>query len=220
MLRTMSTLTSVALLSLCAVLVACGGSSGESDTSDENLVVDYSYNTYENPAHTHVWEAVSIRPVVVGLGSNTPTYSVTPGQLPSGLSVNARTGEVSGVVMDGGRLAFNVSLTVQGFNGTVQASVFLDVTPPIFSYDFPTPVVKGAAFRVRQTQSALPPGSQATYSTDDANFPSQLSLDPVTGEISGSLPFAGNYQFFVRCNFDLEGQRAYITTNVQIPVVD
>lgn len=218
---TLKVLTSTALLSLLAMFAGCGGgSSGEGNTRDGNLSVDVSYNTYDSPARPHVWENVSISPTVVGLGNNTPTFSVPAGQLPRGLSLNARTGEISGVVMEGGRLAFSVTLTVQGFQGSVPASVFLDVAPPVFTYNAAAPIVKATAFRIAPTQSALPPNAQPSYSTDDPNFPSQLTLDPATGEISGSLAAAATYTFFVRCHFNLDGQRAYITTNVSIPVVD
>ncbi|MFM2384376.1 MAG: hypothetical protein RL166_250 [Actinomycetota bacterium] len=61
----------------------------------------------ELPAKLNVGDTVSAKLTATGFPS--PTYAVTSGALPEGLSLDANTGEISGVALNGGMYVFVVS---------------------------------------------------------------------------------------------------------------
>ncbi len=107
--------------------------------------------------------------------------------LPSGLKLNANTGAISGSPVTSNEVITNVVIKAEGVGGsTIIPVVFL--RKPSFNFatsDFI--YTSGEGF-------SLKPSSQAgvkTYSIYPA-LPSSLTLNPNTGEISGSLPTLGS----------------------------
>jgi len=133
-------------------------------------------------------------------GGNAPyAWSVTSGQLPSGLSIAAATGVISGTPTASGTTRFTV--TVKDSSNPVQtasASESITVAP-----NLPNPLTI--------TTSTLPPGTDSkayaqvlqasggtpayTWSITSGSLPAGLSLSATTGVISGTPTTSGTSTF-------------------------
>ena len=120
-------------------------------------------------------------------GASPYTWAVTAGSLPPGLSLNTATGELSGTPSSAG--AFPVSVTATDAHGvTSQAqNLSLQVVPAglaITTTSLPD-ATEGAAYS--QTLQASGGTAPYTWFLAGGSLPAGLSLNPATGEISGTL---------------------------------
>ncbi len=125
------------------------------------------------------------------------TYDVTAGTLPAGLALNAATGDITGAPTMPGVYPFTVTAT----NGTRAAtsSPTYTVTPAAalaLAYVTPQTFTSGTAIGTQVATLSNPtPGVATTYALTGGTFPSGLSLDPVTGSITGTPNTPGVYTF-------------------------
>ncbi len=128
-------------------------------------------------------------------GSPAPTYAVTSGALPAGLSLNPTTGAITGTPTAAGAYSFTVTATnangstSQAFSGTVQA-----VAPTEFSTTTIAPTTVGSPYDYTISANGSP---APTYAVTSGSLPAGLSLNPTTGEITGTPTTAGAYSFTV-----------------------
>jgi len=122
------------------------------------------------------------------------TYSISSGELPSGITLNSVTGLVSGTTLDSGAYSFTIkaenaigSIT-QSFSGTVQS-------PPSWSDQTLGAIIQGVAYSdgISATGTAT-----ITYSVYSGSLPSGLSLNSSTGVITGTTGSTGSYNFTIR----------------------
>lgn len=122
------------------------------------------------------------------------TYSISSGELPSGITLNSVTGLVSGTTLDSGAYSFTIkaenaigSIT-QSFSGTVQS-------PPSWSDQTLGAIIQGVSYSngVSATGTAT-----ITYSVYSGSLPSGLSLNSSTGAITGTTGSTGSYSFTIR----------------------
>ncbi|MEY2483999.1 MAG: hypothetical protein QOK24_2527 [Verrucomicrobiota bacterium] len=118
--------------------------------------------------------------------TNAPTsFGVV--NLPAGLQFNPATGLINGTSTIAG--VFNVTVTAQTAFGTASALVQIVIgAPRITSSSFVPPVDIGSNFTYQIT------GSNHPYAFTATGLPAGLSLDPVSGEISGVAELSGQYQ--------------------------
>ncbi|HEY3488540.1 MAG TPA: putative Ig domain-containing protein [Candidatus Deferrimicrobiaceae bacterium] len=147
-------------------------------------------------------------------GTLPQTWSVIDGALPPGLALNASTGAITGVPSATGVYSFTPMVTDNtgwmAYRPAISLSVYnpLDVLP----YTVP-PAMAGVPYRIPLVNRG---GSGPfAWSITDGVLPAGLSLNPATGEISGTPATAGTSSFTVgiRDSGSLTGSRSY-TLNV------
>ncbi len=139
--------------------------------------------TADSPASS-VSEGVSYSYTFTASGSPAPTFAVTSGSLPTGLSLNSSTGVLSGTPSATGSFTFTV--TASNVAGSVSSgSIGMEVTAaPVFVADFPPPaVVEGSSYSYTFVASGSP---APTFSVSAGSLPPGLALDPNTGVLSGT----------------------------------
>lgn len=133
---------------------------------------------------------------VTAAGSPAPTYSIVDGALPVGLTLDGSTGSVTGTPTDDAGAEY--SFTIEASNG-VDPSVTTTVSDtigerPRWTDDTITAPVLGRPYDDGVSASGHPtPG----YSITAGHLPDGLSLDPVTGSITGTATTAGAYDFTI-----------------------
>ena len=127
-------------------------------------------------------------------GYPTATYSISSGELPSGITLNSATGLVSGTTLDSGAYSFTIKAEnaigsiSQSFSGTVQS-------PPSWSDQTLGAIIQGVSYSdgVSATGTAT-----IVYSVYSGSLPSGLSLNSSTGVITGTTGSTGSYNFTIR----------------------
>ena len=124
------------------------------------------------------------------------TYTVTSGSLPTGLVLNAN-GTITGTPTVAGTFTFTVTAT----NGTRTTSANVTYTvqsPAPTALNYATPVTYTSGFAI-STNSPAPSGAAPTsYAITAGALPAGLSLDPATGDITGTPTVSGTFSVTVR----------------------
>jgi hypothetical protein len=145
-------------------------------------------------------------------GTNSPTnYNATG--LPSGLSVNSTTGVISGTPAVGG--TFNVTISATNASGTGTALLVLAVytLPPLITSSATATGTKGYAFNYTNTASNGPTSFAASP------LPPGLSLNSITGVISGTPTAAGTYSLTLSATNPLGTGTKVLTLTINPPVL-
>ena len=171
--------------------------------------------SYPSPAVYTIGDAVSIAPTVTG---NVTNYSVSPA-LPSGLSIDAFTGVISGTATVVSPIA-TYTITASNSGGIATFDLVLtihDPAPSGLAYNSPNVFTVGSAI------AALSPtvsGIVTGYSVSPA-LPSGISIDPGTGIISGTptavLP-TSSYTVTASNNYGSTSFVVVITVNDAAPI--
>lgn len=124
-----------------------------------------------------------------------PTYEITDGVLPPGLSLNSLSGAITGTVTTGGLYNFKVRVT-SGDSSTTTANYGLIVNqaPQKFEDAISPTTELGKAFAdgVSTTGYPIP-----TYSLKSGALPIGLKLNATTGAITGTTTSTGVYNFVI-----------------------
>ncbi len=129
-----------------------------------------------------------------------PTYSwaITSGTLPAGLAFNGTTGTISGIPTGVGLSTITVQVTDSSTPAQTSSKSFtIDVTTviTITTGSIPDAVVgSGYATTLVASGGTTP----YTWSVISGALPAGITLDPTTGEISGTPTAAGNSTFTIK----------------------
>jgi titin len=146
-------------------------------------------------------------------GSGSYTWTVTDGSLPTGLSLDPTTGEITGTPVASGTFDFDLTvIDTAGGIGSQPESMAVVGPPTISSSPLPDGEM-GAAYD--QTPSATGGNGPYTWSVTDGSLPTGLTLEPSTGEISGT-PTASGPSTFTLVVTDAESQQGTQLESVTI----
>ncbi len=138
-----------------------------------------------------VGEALDV--TFTAVGTPTPTYSISSGELPDGLTLDAATGRVTGTPTTPGAYSFIIlASNTQGTQG-LSVSGTVTAAPGAITGEPGHWVVGADAIGTLQASGTPAP----VYLVTAGKLPQGVSLNPITGEFSGSPVAAGEYSFTV-----------------------
>lgn len=182
------------LVAIVLGMSGCGGGGGSSGNLPNGNLVVTTYTYANNNGSYPLWSQVNISPSLSSLGSNSPTFTLISGTLPPGLSLDSSSGKISGQANGTGSYIVTIRLTVSGFTGSIDRSVFITITAPTLSYgNCGGPV--GAAISSSPILSWIPPAATKSYQLTAGALPPGLSFDPATGIVSGALTTIGSFTY-------------------------
>lgn len=143
--------------------------------------------------------------------TNSPTYSVTSGSLPVGITLSGGTLVGTPTI----KQTYSFTITAANTDGQVTASFSGNVTaPPVWTDVTLANIIKGVAYSDGVNATNSP-----TYSISAGVLPTGLSLSSSTGAITGTATGTGAYSFTVQAqNVDGTITQAFSGTIKQPPV--
>lgn len=137
---------------------------------------------------------------LVASGWPLPTFAVTAGTLPAGLSLDTATGAITGTPTTPGAYSFSITASngqgtdlVKSFSGTVSGT---PVAPSWSDQTLAAPQVD-----VAYTDGVAASGYPAvTYTVSAGALPAGLSLDANTGAVTGTPTTPGAYSFTIQAS--------------------
>lgn len=118
-----------------------------------------------------------------------PTYTVTSGELPVGLTLNATTGRILGAAYGHGLSNFTISKTNSLGTATQDLSIYVRYAAPTITTTSMSTVRKNVAYS-RQIAGT---GEGVTFAISEGRLPDGITLDPSTGLISGITAEIGDF---------------------------
>jgi uncharacterized repeat protein (TIGR01451 family)/CSLREA domain-containing protein len=161
----------------------------------QQFTIEVGCATITLPALANATAGIAYSQSAAATPAGTYTYSLSQGNLPSGLSLNPQTGLLSGMPSVTGTYNFTIKAqSASGCSGTrTYAFVINCPTVAINPANLP-PGSLGASYN--QTLSAAPAGGNYTYAVS-GTLPSGLSLNPATGVLGGTPTANGTFNFTI-----------------------
>jgi len=149
------------------------------------------------------------------------TWSITAGSLPTGLSLNASTGAITGTPSAVGLSSFTVKVTDSESpkqSVTANLSIFVnnDVQLQITTSGFLPPGVINMAY-AGTTLQATGGVTPYTWSISSGNLPSGLTLNTSTGQITGTPTQSGTFNFTAKV-VDSSSPQESATANLSVVI--
>ena len=153
---------------------------------------------------------------VIATGYPLPTYSVSIGSLPQGLKLNQATGAITGTPTATGTLNFTIEAKNSVGVLAIPLSLSVQSAPTFVSGELAPTINVGDAVSAKITATGFP---LPTYRIASGALPDGLSLDPVTGLISGTATNGGTFTFVVGATNEV-GTASYKAITVEVVGVE
>lgn len=173
------------------------GSPGQTVSINMNLTVSLPIQaTAISPLIFYEYSGASLQPLQVQAGVPPYTYSIS-GALPRGVKFDGKYGSITGAALVQGIFALSATVS-DSFTPpeTATVPITLIVSPPLFSLapSLPQRLAVNQPFSGKLAAvGGVPPYSFSLSS--GSSLPPGLSLDPSSGDVSGTPTTAGSYGF-------------------------
>lgn len=182
---------------------------------DNGGVEDYQVNL------APVWEDLELAPFIVGvpyldgLSAIGTVYSISSGALPTGLSINSSTGQITGTVNSSGAYSFTARATTDDGKYYNEASF----SGTIYEYlEWVDSTLANIDYNTAYSNSVWAEGyPAATYSISSGALPSGIILNSVTGLVSGITTASGAYSFTIKAENAIGSITQSFSGTVQSP---
>ncbi len=149
----------------------------------------------------------------VSASSGTPPYTWSATGLPTGLTINAGNGVISGKPTQSGTKSVTVTITDSvGAKATKVYSLTINVTPSITG---PASLPNSTVNRSYPGQAVTATGGTTPYAWSATGLPTGLSINPNTGVISGTPGVTGTFSITAKAT-DVAGATATRTYSMTI----
>lgn len=145
-------------------------------------------------------------------GVSDVTWSVSSGNLPSGLTLNSSTGAITGTPTTAGTSTFTIRADRGASSGTRSLTITIAPADPAISITTST-LPSGTVGRTYTAQLASSV-SNASWSVSSGNLPSGLTLSS-TGTISGTPTSSGTFSFTVRASSGTSSATKLLTITIE-----
>jgi hypothetical protein len=132
--------------------------------------------------------------------SNTDSYAVISGSLPTGVSLNTSNGNISGTPSAAGTFTFNIRATGPGGTantGNLSVVISADVTAPAW---VDNTLAGDLRVGIAYSDGVEASGTSPTYSVSVGSLPPGLTLNTSTGTVTGTPTAQGSYSFTLRAS--------------------
>ena len=144
----------------------------------------------------------------------TPNYTYSAANLPSGLSIDANTGVISGTPSTYG--TFRVTILVKDFRNVEVSKTLSIVLEPII-LAISTSSLPNGAYNTAYNQTITGTGGVTPYTWSATGLPSGLSINSDTGIISGTPTVGGTFNPTITLN-DSRNVEVSKTFSINIPI--
>src|SRR6266576_526742 len=201
----------VLVLSLAVALSGCVGlTAGPSQLNPNPLTITTS--SLHDGQVQQSYQAT----ILVSGGSALYSWSIVAGSLPTGLTLNSATGQITGTPNQSGTFPFTAQVK-DSLNATATTNLSIAISPSalaVMTTSLPNGVVGVAYPATNLTASGGTPPYAWSVTTAATSFPPGLTLSS-TGQITGTPTAAATYNFTVQVK-DL--QNTMVTANLSILV--
>ena len=182
-----------------------------------NFGKDVAGQTFSVAAAAAATNVDTINTTIAG----TAAYTVSSGSLPTGMTINATTGAISGTPTASGQYQFAV--TVRYNNWIAYTGYYqINVTDPIKTSKTLGTINLGEAFTVDFSPNFVGVSGTPTYAVQSGAAPTGLTLTSAggIGTLAGTPTAAGTYTFTIRTVASVGGSNRNIDATYTINVVD
>ncbi len=201
----------VLVLSLAVALSGCVGlTAGPSQPNPNPLTITTS--SLHDGQVQQSYQAT----ILVSGGSALYSWSIVAGSLPTGLTLNSATGQITGTPNQSGTFPFTAQVK-DSLNATATTNLSIAISPSalaVMTTSLPNGVVGVAYPATNLTASGGTPPYAWSVTTAATSFPPGLTLSS-TGQITGTPTAAATYNFTVQVK---DSQNATATANLSILV--
>ena len=120
---------------------------------------------------------------ITATGTPAPTFSITSGSLPTGVTLNSASGVLSGTPTVNGVFSFEITAANGAQPNATQHFTLTVEAPPVFTSASSTAFAQGSFGTFTVTAAGTP---APTYSVTSGSLPSGVTLNSTTGVLSGT----------------------------------